>query len=83
MVKAMEKLRSRRLVVQLRWAPTSIFSEMVATRAALSWEHAQVMAMAILASTNLLRISEAVAIWRKERGVVESYGAKNRVGWHA
>ena len=69
--------------VQVRWPPTWIFSEMVTTRAALSWEHAKAMAMAILASTNLLRISEAVTIRRKERRVVEFYGDKNKVGWHA
>ena len=61
----------------------SIFSEMVAARAALSWEQAEAMAMAVLASTNLMRISEAVSEPRTEKGVVEFYGVKNEVGWHA
>ena len=39
--------------------------------------------MVVRASANLLRIREAVTIQRKARGVVEFYGVKNRVGWHA
>ena len=38
--------------------------------------------MAVLASTNVLRISEAITIRRKGKGVMEFYGVKNRVGWH-
>ena len=48
--------------VQIRWVPALTLSEMVATRATLSREHAEAMAMVILASTNLLWISEAVTI---------------------
>ena len=51
--------------------------------ATLSCEHAEAMAMAVLASTQLLRINEAVTIRRKERGVVDFYGVENWVGWHA
>ena len=82
MVWAVEKLRIRKMGVQVRWAPSSIFREMVAKRATLSWEEAEALAMAVLASTNLLRISEAITIRRKEQGVLVLYRVKNRVGWH-
>uniref|UniRef100_A0A7S4LMB7 Uncharacterized protein n=1 Tax=Eutreptiella gymnastica TaxID=73025 RepID=A0A7S4LMB7_9EUGL len=83
MVKVVEKLRIRRMGVQIRWAPSSIFPEVVAKRATLSWAEAETLAiLAILASTNVLRISEAITICRKEKGVMEFYGVKNRVGWH-
>ena len=40
------------------------------------------MALAVLACTNLLRVSEAIRIRRKEQRVLEFFGVKNRVGWH-
>ena len=49
MVRAMEKLRVRRMGVRVRWAPSSIFREMVAKRATMSWPKAEAMAMAVLA----------------------------------
>ena len=70
------------MVVQVRWAPSSIFREMVAQRATLSWAEGEAMAMAVLASTNLLRVSEAITVRRKEQGVLEFFGVKNRMGWH-
>ena len=82
MVRAMENLRIRRMGVQVRWAPSSIFREMVAKRATLSWAEAEAMVMAVLACTNLLRISEAITTRGKEQGVLEFFGVKNRVGWH-
>ena len=78
MVKAMEKLQVRRIGVQVRWAPSSIFGEMVTKRAMQSWAKA----MAVLACTNLLRVSEAITMQRKGHGVLEFFGVKNRVGWH-
>ena len=69
MVKAMKQLRVRKMGVQVRWAPLSIFREMVAKRATMSWVEAQAMAMAVLACTDLLRVSEAITIRRKEQGV--------------
>ena len=81
MVRAMEKLRVRRMGVQVHWAPSSIFREMVAKRATLLWAEAEAMAMAVLASTDLLRVSEAIVIRRKEQGVLRFFGVNNKVGW--
>ena len=82
MFRAMEKLRIRRTGVQVRWAPSAIFRVMVAKRATLSWAEAEAMAMAVLAGTNLLCVSEAIMIRTKEQGVCEFLGVKNIVGWH-
>ena len=56
---------------------------MVAKRATLSWKEAEALAQAVLASTNLLRISEAVKVRWKGQGIVEFYEVKNMIGWHA
>ena len=82
LVKAVEKLRIRRMGVQIRWAPSSIFREVVEKRATLSWAEAETLALAVLTSTNVLCISEAITIRRKDKRVMEFYGVKNRVGWH-
>ena len=49
---------------------------MVAKRATLSWKEAEALALAVLASTNLLQISEAVTVRRKGQGIVEFYGSR-------
>ena len=68
--------------VQIRWAPSLIFREVVEKRATLSWAEAETLALAVLVSTNVLRISEAITIRPKDKGVMEFYGVKDRVGWH-
>ena len=47
MVRVVEKLRIRRMGVQVRWAPSSIFPKMVAKRATLSWAQAEALALAV------------------------------------
>ena len=80
-VRAAEKLRIRRMGVQVRGAPSSIFCEMLAKRATPSWGEAEALALAVLASTNLLRVSEEFTVQRKQQRVLENFGVKSTVGW--
>ena len=74
MVGAVEKLPIRRMGVQVHWAPSLIFREMVAKRATLSWAEVEAMALVVLACTKLSRVSEAITIRRKEQGVCSFRG---------
>ena len=55
---------------------------MVAKRATLSSGEVEALALAVLASTNLLRVGEEYTVRRKEQGVLDFFGVKNRVAWH-